>query len=66
MICPVMNIDWPTLKWSGQMVTIAECISASYNQSVLLWIQAAQEREELQRKGDEYDSKIRKAEKEIR
>ena len=28
--------------------------------------QAAQEREELQRKGDEYDSKIRKAEKEIR
>ena len=29
-------------------------------------IQAAQERDELQRKGDEYDNKIRKAEKEIR
>ena len=29
-------------------------------------IQAAQEREELQRKGDDFDSKIRRAEKEIR
>ena len=29
------------------------------------WLQAAQEREELQREGDELDAKIRKAEKEI-
>lgn len=38
---------------------------SSTTQSVM-HIQAAQEREELQRKGDDYDNKIRKAEKEIR
>ena len=40
----------------------------SRDSNLFVWYskQAAQEREELQRKGGDYDSKIRKAEKEIR
>lgn len=50
---------------SGVEPIILQGIAESESQMVIIF-QAAQEKEELQRTGDELDMKIRKAEKEIR